>query len=67
MKTFTSPDNLDLFSLCTVFEVCDVGQGNLSIVKLLAKNNCTFFVIYILGDEWPYVFGRWWRGSGGDG
>jgi hypothetical protein len=36
MKTFTSPVNLDLFNLSTVFEVCDVGQGNLAISKLLA-------------------------------
>jgi hypothetical protein len=27
---------LDLFNLSTVFEVCDVGQGNLAISKLLA-------------------------------
>jgi hypothetical protein len=33
---FTSPVNLDLFNLSTVFEVCDVGQGNLAISKLLA-------------------------------
>jgi hypothetical protein len=25
VKTLTSPDNLDLFNLSTVFEVCDVG------------------------------------------
>jgi hypothetical protein len=25
VKTFTSPDDLDLFNLSTVFEVCDVG------------------------------------------
>jgi hypothetical protein len=25
MKMFTSPDNLDLFNLSTVFEVCDDG------------------------------------------
>ncbi len=37
MKTFTSPDNLDLFNLSAVFEVCDVGQGNLAIGMLLAK------------------------------
>jgi hypothetical protein len=36
MKTFTSPDNLDLFNLSTVFEVFDVGQGNLAISELLA-------------------------------
>jgi hypothetical protein len=36
MKTFTSPDDLDLFNLSTVFEVCDDGQGNLAITKLLA-------------------------------
>ncbi len=42
MKTFTSPDNLDLSNLSTVFEVCDDGQGNLAISKLLALKNCTF-------------------------
>jgi hypothetical protein len=36
MKKFTSPVNLDLFNLSTVFEVCDGGQGNLAISKLLA-------------------------------
>jgi hypothetical protein len=36
VKTFTSPDNLDLFNLSTVFEVFAVGQGNLAISKLLA-------------------------------
>jgi hypothetical protein len=36
MKTFTSPNNLDLFNLSTVFKVCDDGQGNLAISKLLA-------------------------------
>jgi hypothetical protein len=36
MKTFTSPNDLDLFNLSTVFEVGDVGQGNLAISKLLA-------------------------------
>jgi hypothetical protein len=41
-KTFTSPDDLDLFNLSTVFEVCDDGQGNLAISKLLALKNCTF-------------------------
>jgi hypothetical protein len=40
VKLFTSPDNLDLFDISTVFEVCDVGQGNLAISKLLAKKNC---------------------------
>jgi hypothetical protein len=30
MKMFTSPDDLDLFNLSTVFEVCDDGQGNFS-------------------------------------
>jgi hypothetical protein len=34
VKTFTSPDDLDLFNLSTVFEVCDDGQGNLAISKL---------------------------------
>jgi hypothetical protein len=36
VKMFTSPVDLDLFNLSTVFEVCDVGQGNLAISKLLA-------------------------------
>jgi hypothetical protein len=36
VKTFTSSVKLDLFNLSTVFEVCDVGQGNLAISKLLA-------------------------------
>jgi hypothetical protein len=36
VKTFTSPDDLDFFNLSTVFEVCDDGQGNLVISKLLA-------------------------------
>jgi hypothetical protein len=36
VKTFTSPDNLDLFNLSTVFAVCDDGRGNLAISKLLA-------------------------------
>ncbi len=35
VKTFTNPDNLDLFKLSTVFEVCDIGWGNLVIGKLL--------------------------------
>jgi hypothetical protein len=38
VKIFTSPDDLDLLNLSTVFEVCDVGQGNLAISKLLALN-----------------------------
>ncbi len=33
---FTSPVDLDLFNLSTVFEACDVGQGILAISKLLA-------------------------------
>jgi hypothetical protein len=36
VKTFTSPDDLDLFNLSTVFEVSDDGRGNLAISKLLA-------------------------------
>jgi hypothetical protein len=43
VKTFTSPDNLDLFNLSTVFDVCDVGRGNLAIIKLLAKKKMSFF------------------------
>jgi hypothetical protein len=36
VKMLTSPVDLDLSNLYTVFEVCDVGQGNLVISKLLA-------------------------------
>jgi hypothetical protein len=36
MKMITRPDNLDLFYLSTVFEVSDVGRGNLAIGKLFA-------------------------------
>jgi hypothetical protein len=36
VKTFTSPDDLDLFDLSTAFGVCDVGQVNIVISKLLA-------------------------------
>jgi hypothetical protein len=36
VKMFTSPDDLDLFNLSTVFEVCDNSRGNLAISKLLA-------------------------------
>jgi hypothetical protein len=36
VKTFTSPDDLDLFNLSTVFEVFDDGRGNLAISNLLA-------------------------------
>jgi hypothetical protein len=39
VKIFTSPVDLDLFYLSTVFEVCDVGRGNLVISKLLALKN----------------------------
>jgi hypothetical protein len=59
VKTFTSPDDFNLFNLSLVFELCDVGQGNLVISKLLAKKKLYFFVIYILMDELPYIFGRW--------
>jgi hypothetical protein len=62
MKTFTGPDSLDLFNLSTVFDVCDVGRGNLAIIKLLALKKSTFFAIYILQDVLLYVFGRWWAG-----
>jgi hypothetical protein len=34
---------LDLFNLSTVFEVCDVGQGNLAISKLLAQKKMYLF------------------------
>jgi hypothetical protein len=43
VKTFTSPDDLDLFNLSTVFEVCDDGQGNLAISKLLALKKIYLF------------------------
>jgi hypothetical protein len=59
VETYTSPDDLDLFNLSTVFEVFDDGRGNLAISNLLAKKKRTFFAIYILGDESPYIFGRW--------
>jgi hypothetical protein len=36
VKKFTSPDDLDLFNLSAIFEVCDDGQGNLAMSKLLA-------------------------------
>jgi hypothetical protein len=39
VKTFTNPVDLDLFNLSTVFEACDVGQGNSEISKLLALKN----------------------------
>jgi hypothetical protein len=39
VKTFTSPVDLDLFNLSTVFEVSDVGRENLAISKLLALKN----------------------------
>ncbi len=62
VKIFTSPVNLDLFNLSRVFEVCDVGRGNLAISTLLAlKKNWTIFAIYILLDESLYIFGRWCR------
>jgi hypothetical protein len=41
--TFTSPDDLDLFNFSTVFEVCDDGQGNLAIHKLLALKKMYLF------------------------
>jgi hypothetical protein len=34
-ENFTSPDDLDLFNLSTVFEVCDDGREKLAISKLL--------------------------------
>ncbi len=46
MEMFTSPDDLDLFNLSTVFEVCDVGRGNLAISKLLALKNFGPFLQY---------------------
>jgi hypothetical protein len=59
VKMFTSPDDLDLFNLSTVFEVCDDGRGNLAISKLLALNYLYLFAIYILLDRSTYVFGSW--------
>jgi hypothetical protein len=35
-ENIISPDDLDLFNLSEYFEVCDVGQWNLAISKLLA-------------------------------
>jgi hypothetical protein len=43
VKTFTSPDDLDIFNLSTVFEVCDDGQGNLVISNLLAFKKLYLF------------------------
>jgi hypothetical protein len=43
VKMFTSPVDLDLFNLSTVFEVCDVGRGNLVISKLLALKKLDHF------------------------
>jgi hypothetical protein len=40
---FISPDDLDLFNLSTVFEVYDVGQGNLGISKQLALKKVYLF------------------------
>jgi hypothetical protein len=56
VKMFTSPDNLDLFNLSTVFEVCDDDRGNLAITKLLVKKICTFFAIYILQNDMFFIF-----------
>jgi hypothetical protein len=37
VKMFTSLDDLDLFNLSTTFfDLCNVGRGNLAIIKLLA-------------------------------
>jgi hypothetical protein len=44
MKTFTSPDNLDLFNLSIVFEVCDIGQGNIAISNLFARKKIVPFL-----------------------
>ncbi len=58
MKMFTSPDNLDLFNLSTVFEVCDDGRGNLAISKLLAlKKLYLFFDLHI--QRWVAL--RFWK------
>ncbi len=45
--------------LSAAFEVCDVGQGDSAISKLVALN-C--FAIYILQDVLRFVFGRLWGG-----
>ncbi len=60
VKTFTSPEDLDLFNLSTVFEVCDVGRGNLAISKLVALKKFGPFLrsTYYLLDELFYIFGR---------
>ena len=52
----TSPDNLDLLNLSTVFEVSDVGQVNLGISKLSAYKIKYFFGIYVLQDVLLYEF-----------
>jgi hypothetical protein len=64
-ETFPSPDNLDLFHISTVFEVCDAGQGNLAISKLLALKKCTFFAIYILRNDSFYILGKSFLGVRG--
>jgi hypothetical protein len=57
VKMFTSPVDLDLFNLSTVFEVCDVGRGNLAISKLLALKNfgpflrSTYWVVAEIGHD----------------
>jgi hypothetical protein len=47
VKTFTNPDDLDLFNLSTAFKVCDVGQVNLAMSKLLSLKKMYLFAIYI--------------------
>jgi hypothetical protein len=61
VKTFTSPDDLDLFNLSIVFEVCDDGRGNFTISKLLAFKKLYLFCNLHTArlDEITYVFGSW--------
>jgi hypothetical protein len=44
MKMFTSPDDLDIFNLSTVFEVCDVGRKNLPMSQLFALKKAKPFL-----------------------
>jgi hypothetical protein len=40
VRMFTSPDDLGLFNLSTVFEVCNVGQGILQVASTYSKMFC---------------------------
>jgi hypothetical protein len=42
VKMFTSPDNLNFFYQSTLFEVCDIGRGDLVIGKLLEILFCKY-------------------------